>query len=78
MTARKRTTFYLHTLGGSPAGYIPGEQICYAAAYGAPARLCSSLRQIRQQRMLAEQWRDKQGYAPTDPSLYGYRRVRLP
>lgn len=73
-----RSSYYLHTLAGMPAGYVPGGQICYAVNYGKATRLCSSLREIRMQRRLAEQWRTKQGYEPTDPKLYGYRRVRLP
>mgnify|MGYP001604104421 FL=1 len=71
-------SYYLHTLGGQPATYVSGGQICYANAHGAPARLCSSLRHIRMERRFSEQWRAKQGYAPTDPKLYGYRRVRTP
>lgn len=74
----KQKSYYLHTLGGQPAEYIPGGQIVYASFYGLGARLCSSLREIRMQRRFSEQWRKKQGYEPTNPKDYGYRRVRLP
>lgn len=71
-------TYYLHTLNGMAASYVPGGQICFASHGGAPVRLCESLRQIRMQRRFSEQWRAKKGYTPTHPSWVGYRRVRLP
>jgi hypothetical protein len=71
-------TYYLHTLNGLPAGYVPGRQICFAMHGGKAARLCGSLREIKMQRRFSEQWRKQQGYEPTHPSWFGYRRVLLP
>jgi hypothetical protein len=69
-------TYYLHTLDGKPAGYS-GEQIVFAMKFGRPVPLCGSLREIRMQQRLSEQWRMKRGYR-AEPYVYGYKRVRLP
>lgn len=73
----KKRTYYLHTLNGAPASYHPGGQICYASYGGAAIRLCASLKQIRAERNLSEEWRAKKGYEPTHPSWFGYRRVAV-
>ena len=66
-------TYYLHTLAGEPAGFVPGIGICFANPYGKGVELCRSLKEIRQQqRQHKELCRVSSGYT------LGYRRVRTP
>lgn len=72
-----RRCFYLHTISGCPAWYVPGKQICYINHYGNGGRLARSLKQIKAEQIKSMAWRTKQGYS-NDRHGYGYRKVRLP
>lgn len=58
---RMKAKGYLHTLGGRPA-YFDGQQIVFATRYGRAAKLCGSLKEIRQQQKLSNEWRRQQGF----------------
>lgn len=73
----KSKTYYLHTIDGRPAYYVPGMQICYINFYGKPKPLVASLDQIRAEQKASSEWRKAQGYDHGTKD-YGYRRVRLP
>lgn len=57
-----RKRYYLHTLDGKPAYYVPGEQICFACRsprlFG---NLCTNMAQIRKERRASRKWRVKNG-----------------
>ena len=61
----------MHTLNEHPAYYQPGSQICYAG--GRVKRLANSLRQIRREQELSDDYRNKQGMMATHD--YGYAIV---
>lgn len=71
------TTYYLHTIRGRPAHYVPGQQICYITRFGAAGTLVTSLRQIRREQKASIKHRQDIGL-DQDGSNYGYRRVRVP
>jgi len=67
-------TNYLHTINGRPA-YFDGDQICYTTYYGKAATLCDSLRQIRKEQKLTQEYRERKGY---DLHMdYSYVRVAI-
>lgn len=68
----EKVTYYLHTLDGEPAYFVPGQGLCFAPYFGQSAVLCRSLKQIREQQ--------KADMAINGAGVYprGYRRVRLP
>lgn len=72
---KKAKTMYMHTLDGAPAYYVLGRQIVYAG--WEVRKLASSLRQIRSERKLSEEWRVKSDFLP-GAARYGYVRVRVP
>lgn len=77
MKTTKSKWFYLHTIDGVPAQYIPGQQICYANSTrgnGGVTRLAKSLKQMRKEQKLSLEWRGKQGFE-TSPFCYGYVRI---
>ena len=51
---------YMHTLDGRPAAF-DGYQVCYAAYYGKPNKLCESLKQIRQEQKISHKNRKADG-----------------
>ncbi len=71
----KKTVYYMHTLDGKPASFEK-YQICFAACYGRPNKLCGSLAQIRKEQRKSVKWRKKQGYE--DTWKQGYFRFALP
>lgn len=64
---------YMHTIGGCPGHYYPGEQICYSVQTR-PIPLCDSLRQIHREQRASTAWRAKQGYGALCDKL-GWRKV---
>lgn len=77
--ATKARTYYLHTLDGRPA-YFNGQQIASATPGGYVRRgqwLCSSLKEIREQREASRKWRAQQGFSDHGWTL-GYVRVHVP
>ena len=68
----KKNYKYMHTLNYSPAYYVPGEQIVYAAQY--VEALCDSVKQIREEQKLSKRWRTKKGFS-NDGSKYGYKKI---
>lgn len=69
--------FYMHTIGGYPAQYYPGEQICYANGTrggSGVSRLAQSIAQIKKEQRLSSKWRKSQGF-DAHMSDYGYVRV---
>lgn len=66
----------MHMLNGTPATYIEGSQVCFSTMTRA-IRLCSSLKELRDEWKRSELWRAAKGYTPTSWS-HGYRRVSVP
>ena len=62
---------YMHTLDGYPATF-DGYQICYAAYYGKPNKLCESLKQIRQEQEISRRNRKADGF--DNSSVLSHRR----
>jgi hypothetical protein len=67
---------YMHTIGGQPGHYYPGEQICYAVRTR-PIPLCDSLKQIRCEQQASEKWRVSAKFGPHCGAL-GWVKVQLP
>lgn len=66
-------TYYLHTLDGMPAVFVPNVGVCFATFYGPPNKLARSLKQIRKEQK--ESQRIRKGDGIDTPFQYGYRRV---
>ena len=71
------SVFYMHTIEGPPAYYVPGKQICFITHFGTAGMLAHSLKQIREERALSVKYRQEAGIGE-DGSRYGYKRVRTP
>lgn len=72
----KSRWLYFHTIDGCPAQYWKGEQICYVNSYGKNGgivNVCSSLKQIKKEQKLSDNWRLSKGY-PINGN-YGYLRI---
>lgn len=67
-------TWYMHTLDGRPATYVPGTQICFVDGRH-KARLVPSLAQIRRERRASGEWRERRGYR--DDGDYDYVLVEV-
>lgn len=51
----------MHTMGGKPASYVPGGQICFAPRSPRfPVRLCADMAEIRTQRKASAKYRRAQ------------------
>ncbi len=76
--ATHQRTWYMHTLDGHPAVYLPRGQICFAGGYGkwGAALLVPSLKQIRIEQKASAAWRVT--HFCNDGAKVGYVRVRLP
>lgn len=73
---RKTKTLYMHTLFGRPAYYVPGQQI--VTYIKVVKYLCSSLKQIREERRASDEWRAGRGYKLASREDYGHTLVRVP
>ena len=75
----KGKVFYMHTIGGLPAVYVPGQQICYLNRYGkwSVSTLAHSLEQIKSEQKASYAWRKGQRYDSSSKD-YGYAKVKLP
>ena len=74
---KKRKTGYMHTLNGSPAGFM-GTQVCYACTgrYGNRIKLCGSLKELRAEQVASELRRSSEGIKVNGDTL-GYVKVAL-
>lgn len=65
----------MHTIGGIPAEYIEGEQICYANSIrGGVRKLAYSLQQIKKEQRASLKWRlEKNGWGENQD--YGYVKI---
>ena len=66
---------YMHTLGGMPAHYYPGEQICLAVRTR-PIPLCDTLDQIKREQRMSCKWRLANGFEANRD--YGWMKVQSP
>ena len=71
----RRPYKYIHTIGGRPAHYYPGEQVCYAMRCR-PIPTVETLEQIRKEQKASEQWRRSKGMMPTE-AQYGWMKVAV-
>ena len=69
------TTYYLHTLDGKPAQFIPSQRtICFIGKYGPSAEPATSLRQIRREQAI-----DRAENPDTSSDFkHDYVRIRMP
>jgi hypothetical protein len=67
---------YMHTIGGQPGHYYPGEQICYAVQTR-PIPLCDSLEQIKREQRASAKYRLASGWDTHNGAL-GWVKVQLP
>lgn len=68
--------FYMHTISGIPAQYIPNQQIVYADGTRGNAgvrRLATSLKQIKSEWRLSNSWRRSRHLGKSMD--YGYVRI---
>jgi hypothetical protein len=66
---------YMHTLCNRPAYFVDYDdvcQVCYAHDY--VAKLCDTLKQIRDEQKKSFKWRKERGY-DDDMTKYGYVKV---
>ncbi len=68
---------YIHTIGGFPAHYWNGEQICFVNQYSKPEKiLVPSLNKIKKEQRLSTTWRIKQGF-DKKPQREDYGWIKL-
>jgi hypothetical protein len=75
------TTYYMHTLDGKPAIWLPDHEYIAFAGGSIVATLVPTLRQIRREQQAAIRSARAAGIAQmhwTDPKRYGYVRVSVP
>lgn len=72
-----RGLLYMHTIEGKPAYYVPGDQIVSATRhYRWPVKLCTSMKQIREEERASIKKRREWGFQ--DTPHYGHVYVSSP
>jgi hypothetical protein len=66
---------FIHLIGGVPAEYYEGEQICYYKKRK-PVKLVDTLRQIEKEQRLSTAWRKKQGFDYWNQK-YGWAKIAV-
>lgn len=70
----KNNNIYVHTIRGSLAFYVDGEQICFISEGDMIG--VSNLKTIRKQQKLSHAWRKSQGLDFNERD-YGYHRIKI-